>query len=231
MLKMPRTSKKKRIKELAEKGWSAEQIAQELRLKQTYVESILKEEKQEQKEINSVDDIKLDIPEEQQKEQQKIEAIKIEEKDISNLKQGQTETIDLTKLDVTQTVDTSQDDLNKLRKALAKNITTFEKAIFRAITDKQLPQDEEEVLFISWQQVMNHYVKDTNQEGIIVIVMLLTAHAGIIALHKDEIIAGLRRMKQETQKTTNETSSTNEKVFIQTTTQQFTKKPPIAQQQ
>lgn len=88
-------------------------------------------------------------------------------------------------------------DLKILRRNIAKNLTTFEKAIFKVITDKPLPSEEESMLYISWKGVMDVYVKDTNQQEAVAIGLVVMAHLGIIFLHSGELKDGFERKRKE----------------------------------
>ncbi len=212
-------SKKKKILELKDKGWNAEQIAHELGLKASYVNRVLNESKP--KEI-TLEDIKLNIPQSTTEQTIKVEPEPIKIEPYST-EQQKSEFIDLSGIEPssTEVSEAQQENIEKLRKSISKNITTFEKALFKALTEKELPSDEEQMLYTSWKTIIDITVKDTNQQLTIAVILLIMAHGGIIILHKDDLINGLKRMKQKTEQQNINTE------FSVVNNVELRKKPPV----
>lgn len=137
----------------------------------------------------SLDDLKLPPPPEKKEEikQESGSGFTFVNVDEFDKKQQQDNT---TKQEQTQTV-------SQLRRAIATNLTTIEKAIFKVITDEPLPDEEEQMLYESWKMIANEFVTDANSGKMMAVLMVAGAHAGIIAVHWEDIQKGIERKKKK----------------------------------
>jgi len=112
-------------------------------------------------------------------------------------------------------VTNSQKNVEEFRRYLAKHISTFEAALFKAVAEADMNSEEKKMLEESWKGVLQYVIKDTNQEMLIAVVLLLTAHGTIYLMHKEDLERGINKIRQR--KSTSRTPSEKVEKTVQKT--------------
>lgn len=93
----------------------------------------------------------------------------------------------------------NQAELDKFRGYLASHVSKFEGALFKAVTEKPMPKEEQEMLEEAWLGMFRCVIKDTNVQLAVASILLITAHGTVYMMNKDEIGRGIKRMRTRKQ--------------------------------